>query len=61
MFNVFKIIVRIKDKISNLLNILIKINTYQCCALTEYDNPAYGKHIALEKDDSYKKRSYYSV
>jgi hypothetical protein len=58
MLSVFKIIEKIKDILSNLLNIRYKMYIYKCCALTVYDHPAYGKHIAIEKDNSYIKRSY---
>jgi hypothetical protein len=58
MLSVFKIIEIIIDKLSNFLNIQYKLYAYKCYALTVYDHPAYGKHIALEKDNSYIKRSY---
>lgn len=60
MFNGLNIIERITSKICNILNVHCKICTFQYCLLTLYDNPVYGKYIALEKGNSYKKISYYN-
>jgi hypothetical protein len=58
MFYTLNIIEKFIMIMCNLLNIQCKTQIYQCCILTVDDNPAYGKHIALEQGNYYKKRSY---
>ncbi len=61
MFSLFNIIDKMIENIYNILNTKSKSLTFKCSALSVYDYPVYGKLIANEKCNSYKKRLYYWV